>query len=187
MKSLASYVVAGLVSAFAAASALAGPSDAGAIFSAPQLAVAGPGPVTATFLGASQPFAQMFFGWDSSAAGFFFGSQTAPGTVFQESSQQNPVNPLGPGTDVTFAALFGTPGTTSAVLSSTGATTQIAAVLTAPGIAPFTPGPSILFNAGVIPTGADGALIGFNPPGAAMPSSFGGFAVRIAASNVCVR
>jgi hypothetical protein len=184
MKSLVTRFAAGVVSAFVSVSASAGSSASASFQTAPQLLVAGSGPVSATFLGSSAPFAQMFFSWDSTAVGFFFGPSTAVGATFQESPQQTPLNPFGPGTEVTFAALFGTPGTTSAALSATAATSSVRSVLTTPSMGE--PAPGIAFNAGVIET-RDGVLIGFNSPGAGMPSDFAGFAVRIAASNVCVK
>jgi hypothetical protein len=182
MKSLVSRFAAVVVSAFVSL-ASAGTPDSAGIQAAPQLLVAGSGPVSATFLGSSAPFAQLFFAWDSSAVGFFFGPSTPVGTTFQESPQQTPLSPFGPGTQVTFAALFGTPGTSSASLSSTAATPSVQSVLTTPFMGE--PAPGIAFNAGVVET-PGGVLIGFNPPGTAMPGDFGGFAVRIAASNVCV-
>ena len=184
MKSLVSRFAAVVVSAFVSLAASAGNPDSAAIQTAPQLLVAGSGPVSATFLGSSTPFAQLYFAWDSSAVGFFFGPSTPVGATFQESPQQSPLSPFAPGTQVTFAALFGTPGTSSATLSSTAATPSVQSVLTTPFMGE--PGPGIVFNAGVVET-SGGLLIGFNPPGTAMPGDFGGFAVRIAATNVCVK
>ncbi len=200
MKSLVRYLLAGVISAFASVSALAGESSTASILMAPQLQVAGNGPITATFLGASQPFAGIFFaaripgasdfGRPGSVARFqIFTSNTAfpgfgakPGDQFRIDTAN--LFPLPPGAPVTFATLFGPlPVSTSASLfSSTAATPNVVSGLTGTGFGPL----PIIFNAGVIETGQDRVMVGFSPSGS-IPRGFGGFPIRISLSNVCVR
>lgn len=186
MRSSVAQFIAALLCACVSLSARAAPPDA-QVLTAPQLMVAGPGPVTATFLGASQPFAQLFFAWESasgaSAQGFFFGAQTTAGSTFEISAEQSPLSPFAAGSDVTFATLFGNPLASSALLSSTAATSGAELVLTAP--VDGEPAPGIVFNAGVVASGAASVLIGFNPAGSPVPSGIDGFAVRISVSNIC--
>lgn len=199
MKSVFRCLVGAFASTLVALSAWAGgAAGSGNILVAPQLAVAGNGPVTATFLGASATTNILgvngSFGYDVVAI-----PQTPPPPVrffplFSSNpfAIQNPTTPALPaGMNITLATVFtafpdgpsGMPLSTH-VVSSTGGQNTVSAAFFEP------PGSNVDFlihlNAGVIDTGLDRVLIGFTPS-SAMPSGFGGFDVRIALSNVCVR
>jgi hypothetical protein len=159
---------------------------------APQLVVAHSGPVTFTLVG-----------WAISGNEF-------PGISLITSSDLNFANPvaslhgidlglglpnaprtdsfagLSAGSDFTLSAQFsagvGANGLLNLVNSTTGATPAVAALLRLPAIFGTQ---TLLFNAGVIQTGPSSVLIGFSfSPSGTVPSTFGGFALRIAASNV---
>ena len=191
MKSLMAVVTAGLACGVITLSASAQTASGnGSIAAAPPLALSGDGPISATFLGASAPFRQLNVGWVDptgfSTVGFFFSFDApAPGAVFSVTPTTGPGGPVPPGSDVFFNAWFTDPADASRVaLSSTAVSPEVAAALT--GAGPGFPSSSILFNSGVVQSGPDGLLIGFNAPGAAFPASFGGFGVRIAVDNVCL-
>lgn len=181
MKSLIRYLTGTFLSSFVAMSASAASADPGSVRAAPQLTLTAQGPITATFIGASQPFGQLAVVTPFGLTGFFFGfASPAAGETFQTTLTTGPGAILPRGTDVTFAAtFFDAAGVRT--WSTTGASPAIAADLAAP----FADVPPSLVtqNASVIQTGPGRVLIGFNPSG----SAAGGFAVRIAISNVCVK
>src|SRR5688572_27235088 len=190
MKSLALSVTLALLSLLAAGSGRAdGPSTNGAFLVAPQLAIARDGPVTATFLGSSQPFLQMLVGWEMGGAagfeGFFFGSPPpAAGAEFERTLADHLSRPLPTGADLVFATRFDTGN--GFAISATGASPRMAGFLSQPAFEgePFQ---TVLLNAGVVRLSSDTVLVGFNPPGFALPTGFDRFAVRISLSNICVR
>lgn len=182
MRSLVSHLLAGLVSACVSVSAWADGSDGSEnILIAPQLAVAGTGPVTATFLTpVSDPLFRQLYAF------------TPAFNIYPLTNVSNPVPTpvLSAGGNITLAASFGIPGANGEpplsegifISTATGGidTNEVSDRL----MAHFSP------TAAVIETDANRVLVGFdfNPFGAAPRSSgFDGFPVRIAVSNVCVR
>jgi hypothetical protein len=184
MTPLMRYLAGTFVSSFVAASAAAAGPESGNALVAPQLALTAEGPISATFVGASQPFGQLAVTTESGLTGFFFGfTSPAAGQQFQTTLTTGPGAILPPGTDVTFAAtFFDASGTRT--WSTTGASSFVATNLAAPSAG--VPPSLVLQNAAVIQTAPGRVLIGFNPSGSSA-SGLGGFAVRIAVSNVCVR
>lgn len=194
---LAHFVV-GLASALPLLPAWAGAtSDNQAILVAPELAVARDGPVTATFLGASRSFSgpELFDfstpgrkGKDNFTA---YSLRFAPSGSSPVPGAQSQTPPLAAGADVTLATFFGIPQyPEGGAYTATGLSQQIMAAISLGGRVIFE-------NAGVVETGPDTVLVGFNPwlvlaadgsfSAIPTPSNFGDFALRIAVSNVCVR
>ena len=149
------------------------------ILTAPQLAVVANGPVTVTFLGASQPFGAVEVAWDHELQGVGFLPTTPIGTQFKVFDT---LRPFGPGDNVTADAAFDS----AASFSLTGASQRMIAAIT-PWTYGIRPMATMALNAGVVQSGWNTVLVGFNPPGMAQPSTFDEFAVRIRLSNVCVR
>jgi hypothetical protein len=196
MKSLLSYFLAGFVSAFITFSAWADGSDgSGNILTAPQLTVASDGPITATFLGASQSFPgasdllTLFYSvsaiTETPPANYpllegstsLASTRPAPGTQAQ-------TPPLSVGTNVALVASFGGSAVgMERIISSTASSNAVNAIFAEPPHSALTV--IFGFNAGVIETGPDRVLVGFTP--FASPTGFGDFPVRISVSNVCVR